>query len=280
MTTTPPGSRPQAAPPQTSTPEDPVSARLAGLLNGLTAAPGAGSAAAPAGAPQPGTAQGDDRPEGSGPVGQGDYVVKQGDCISSIAKETGHFWETIWNEGANAELKSVRKNPNVLLPGDRVTVPEKQTKLEQGATEMRHRFKRKGEPAKLRMQLLVEGKPIAGAAFQLTVEGNIVEGITSADGWIDIPIPGDAQRGKLTVNWNGTRLSYSLKLGSIDPVEELRGIQQRLHNLGYACERAGKSLGPLTKAAIKRFRRNNSLPDALSNLDAAVRDKLKEKHGC
>ena len=43
------------------------------------------------------------------------YTVKQGDCISSIADQMGFFWDTVWNDPNNEQLRNRRKNPNAHL---------------------------------------------------------------------------------------------------------------------------------------------------------------------
>ena len=83
-----------------------------------------------------------------------EYEVQNGDCISSIAFNHGFFWETLWNDGSNSELKSKRKDPNILREGDVVHIPDLTLKEESGATEKCHSFKLKGVPAKLKLKLM------------------------------------------------------------------------------------------------------------------------------
>ena len=53
------------------------------------------------------------------------HVVRQGECIESIAHDHGLFWPTVWNHPKNRELRQRCAAPNVLAPGDTVAVPEK-----------------------------------------------------------------------------------------------------------------------------------------------------------
>lgn len=88
-----------------------------------------------------------------------DYPAKIGDCISSIAYAHGLFWETIWTDPQNAELKAKRQNPNILQEGDVVHVPDLRIKEEARATNQRHSFVLKGVPAMLRLRITEESKP-------------------------------------------------------------------------------------------------------------------------
>ena len=91
---------------------------------------------------------------GSGPVGAGDYVVRQGDCLQSIAHRFGLPVDVVWEHPDNAELREKRESPYLLLPGDRVAIPERRRRQEDGATENRHRFVLKGVPVKLEIRLV------------------------------------------------------------------------------------------------------------------------------
>jgi hypothetical protein len=59
------------------------------------------------------------------------YLVPRGGGLKSTE---------IFEHPANATLRQVRVNPNVLLPGDRVAVHQIETKEQPSATDRLHRF--------------------------------------------------------------------------------------------------------------------------------------------
>jgi hypothetical protein len=214
----------------------------------------------------------------AGAVGEGHcHVVQPGDCISSIALDYGHFWKTLWDHPKNATLKRVRKNPNVLLAGDEVFVPKIELREEPGATERRHRFLRKGEPAQIKLILMHGNRPRKNEEYILDIDGKLTRGSTGADGSVTLRIPGNARRGKITVGPD--REEFELQLGGMDPIETLSGVQGRLNNLGYDCGGADGAMTAETAEAIRRFQKDHGLPET-GEPDDVTRSRLKELHGC
>lgn len=205
------------------------------------------------------------------------HVVAEGECTSSIAFFYGFFADTVWNDPGNAELRSRRDDMNILAPGDQLTIPDKRIKEEVRNTGATHRFQRKGVPAKLRLQILHLGQPVANAGYVVMVGGQQLTGTTNDKGEIEISISPAAREATLIVGDGEDRREYSLKLGFLQPIEQLEGVQARLMNLAYDCSGEEGELGPKTRAALKAFQEKNGL-EATGEIDDATRSKLKEAH--
>ena len=206
-----------------------------------------------------------------------EHEVQQGECMESIAEKHGFFWETLWNHSENAELKDLRQDPNVLLPGDVVQIPEKTEKEEDCATGELHRFLRKGVPAVLRLRLLRGGAPRAGVPFVLEVDGQSYSGTTDDEGRLEHSIPPNAMEGKLIVGEGEEQEEYPLELGAVDPIDEMTGVQARLNNLGYACGEVDGTLNDTTREALEKFQSKHGL-EVTGEADDQTRAKLQVEH--
>ncbi|MHC4416894.1 MAG: peptidoglycan-binding domain-containing protein [Planctomycetota bacterium] len=238
------------------------------------------------------------------------HRVRAGECITSIAQRSGFFWETVWDHSENAELKRARQDPNVLLPGDVVHVPDIEVKEEDGNTEARHRFRLKGVPAKLRLRIVeeplpeqpepqgrnvesatetifddpereeepVEDEPRANVPYVLTIDGVSESGQTDDDGRIECPLPPDAQSARLVLDPGTPKEQVMMfNLGHLDPVSELSGVKQRLANLSFDCGDFDNEATPDLAVALRAFQEKHEL-EVTGEVDDATRDKLVEEH--
>jgi N-acetylmuramoyl-L-alanine amidase len=208
-------------------------------------------------------------------------IAEPGDCIDSIAFKHGFFPDKIWNHGDNAELKRKRKDPNVLHGGDEVVIPEKEEGPVSKPDAKRYKFKRKGVPAKFKIQIKQNGKPVKNEPYTLDIDGKLITGKTDANGKIETSIPPDAKVAKLQVGEGSDKFVYDdIKLGGMDPADTAAGARARLTNLGYPTKSDPPGeIGDETKEALKQFQNHNKL-DATGGLDKATQDKLKELFGC
>jgi len=207
------------------------------------------------------------------------HTVKQGDCIMNIAEANGFLWDTVWNHPDNAELKQSRGDPNILFPGDIVVIPEVTPRFESAPTDQLTKFLKKTNRVQVSLRLLdLKRRPRANVEYTATVDGDSSNGRSDGDGYITITVPPNARELKLKVTEGSKTDEYILPLGSIDPIDELSGVQQRLTNLGYSCASEEGTLGELSKAAIRAFQKEMQL-NVTGEIDDATRQKLKQIHG-
>src|SRR5262249_15208246 len=153
-----------------------------------------------------------------------------------------------------------RGEPNILLPGDRLYIPELELKTVDAGTDKLHTFCLKTFQTKVRVRVvewvLADGadpittsetdadsgtsqnqedcratlQPRANLPYQLRIEGQLFSGHTNADGWIENHmVPPNALEGRLILEPDTVRAyEILLHLGYLDPVGEESGVCQRL----------------------------------------------------
>src|SRR4029077_2470751 len=110
-------------------------------------------------------------------------------------------------------------------------------RLESRNTDKRHQFQAKKPALKLRLALEdAYEKPIANAPCILVLDGDSRNVTTDGSGKIEQDIPPDVHDAILVVQDEQTPLNNTqieIKIGDLDPVEEISGQIARLDNLGY-----------------------------------------------
>jgi len=216
------------------------------------------------------------------------YTIVQGDQISGLAERFGfRDMATIWDDPRNAELRSVRTDPHVLLPGDTLYIPDPDPATQNRPSDRRHRFQ---VPALgLQLNLRIErqfGDAVAATACRLAAADRPTDHTTGGYGDVGRAIPRSAREGGLLLHLSLQASGASVPLdfdvpffiGDLDPVDSPGGQRSRLANLGYY--RGGEN--PVDDdelaSAIEEFQCDNNLP-LTGVCDSPTQAKLKDVHG-
>lgn len=202
------------------------------------------------------------------------HNVRQGECLASISLKYGFNPETLWNDPANSQLKQDRANRHVLYPGDQVTIPGLQTKEEEAATDKRHKFRRKGIPVYLHLQLFNENRePLANKPFTLQVGGKIAQGTTDGEGCLKVAIPPQEKEGILKIE----NREFNIRIGYLNPLAYNSGIRSRLNNLGYKAGTGSEEMDVQLRRALAAFQEDQGLPKT-GEIDEATINALRDRH--
>ena len=205
------------------------------------------------------------------------YQIKQGDHLSKIAAHFGFLdYQLIWNHPQNANLKTKRQNPNVLLPGDCLYIPDRQQKETGRSTGQTHCFQIKR--CVLRLQILAEEAyhtPLADRPYSLTLGGKPSSKITSGIGLLTEAIPVDAEEVLLRLEDR----EIPVKIGHLDPVDTESGQTARLTNLGYYWGDPENRETEAFLSAVEEFQCDHQL-QVDGKCGPKTQNRLKQIHGC
>ena len=218
------------------------------------------------------------------------HTVEQGEYLASIAKYYEFAdWHIIYDHPQNAEFRKKRPNPNILLPGDQLYIPDKQEKDVSCSTDQIHKFQLNAPKNILKLTLKdTTGKPIRNQPYNLIFGHKTMRGTTDGQGLLQCQIPRDVHEAQLILN--KLHLTWNLKIGHLDPIEEKdedkalnSGAHARLNNLGFFCGDVDGVLDSDMKGAIRMFQTEvmGREPDrATGELDQETRAALEREHMC
>jgi hypothetical protein len=214
----------------------------------------------------------------------GNYTVKQGDHLSKIAKDFGFSdYHTIWDDPNNADLKQKRQDPNVLFPGDTLFIPDREAREESASTDQQHRYQVRRP--KLQLRLVLEDlyeKPIANAPCVLALGSETRDVTTDATGRIEQDIPSDVHDAFLIIHGDQTPFdgdSIAIKIGDMDPVDQVSGQTARLNNMGYFAGDPAQKDDQAFQSAVEEFQCDHGLT-VDGKCGPITQAKLKQVHGC
>ena len=222
------------------------------------------------------------------------HVVRQGECLASIAAHSGTTVDALWNHPNNRTLRERRASPHMLAPGDVVRVPDGAAASENVQRAGSHDFSTNVEEVELKMLLLAhvlsedpvgdddghdpevsaaDPEPLANTPYRLEVAGHVVHGQTGGDGCLDETIPARAHSARLVLDPDSEdERAMTLLLGHLDPPDELSGARQRLENLGWTGDDDDATV-------IAAFQHDQDL-EPTAQLDEATQQKLRALSGC
>lgn len=210
------------------------------------------------------------------------YTVVRGDCLSLIAQRYGFAdYRTIYNHPENAEFKRLRPDPNLIYPGDILSIPDRDPAGKPAGTEKKHVYRKKGETVNFRVVIKDEEEnPYADKKYELKIDEKVLEGSTDGTGFLQQKIPADAAEGQLKVFIEEENLevaTWDVAFGHLDPHDTNEGAKGRLKNLNFYFGDVNNNIDEKTTASIKEFQKKHSIDDS-GVLDDATRSKLQEKH--
>lgn len=164
------------------------------------------------------------------------YVIRQGDFVLKLAYKFGFDADAVWNDDANADLRQIRADPNILFPGDVLYIPDREdpepVSLTTGGS---NQFISDVPTMTLTHQFVGDDETTYASKAYTVEELDDLTGLqTDETGLATFSAPVTLQRATITFTDSGD--SFELAIGQMYPLNTAMGVFQRLQNLGYLDE--------------------------------------------
>jgi LysM repeat protein len=213
------------------------------------------------------------------------HTVAQGETLLRIAKQYGYQTsKALYNHPSNAEFKALRPDPNLIYPGDKITIPPKKEKFIPLRTNSINSFVVQNEKEYFRLQIIHEdGDDITGKRIVITIGSQTIDTVLPGNGLIEVELnENDSLTGQVDLylkeDQSSPSESFTAQVGHLDPIDTLSGVQARCNLLGFDCGTVDGINGSKTKAGVRDFQYEHDLEvDGIAG--AKTKAKLQQVFG-
>ncbi|MBU2894053.1 peptidoglycan-binding protein [Colwellia sp. D2M02] len=213
------------------------------------------------------------------------HTVAQGETLLRIARQYGYKTSTaLYNHPSNAEFKALRPDPNLIFPGDIITIPAKKEKFMPLRASSINTFVVQNEKEYFRLKVFYEdGRDITGKRIVLNIGSQTIDTVLPTDGLVEVELnENDTLTAQIDLYLKEGETtpskSFTAQVGELDPVDTLSGVQARCNLLGFDCGKVDGINGAKTKAGVKGFQFVHGLEvDAIAG--KKTKAKLKQVYG-
>ncbi|MBB1281225.1 peptidoglycan-binding protein [Pseudoalteromonas sp. SR41-1] len=213
------------------------------------------------------------------------HTVAQGETLLRIAKQYGYQTsKALYNHPSNAEFKALRPDPNLIYPGDKITIPPKKEKFIPLRTNSINSFVVQNEKEYFRLQIIHEdGDDITGKRIVITIGSQTIDTVLPSNGLIEVELnENDSLTGQVDLylkeDQSSPSESFTAQVGHLDPIDTLSGVQARCNLLGFDCGTVDGINGSKTKAGVSDFQYEHDLEvDGIAG--AKTKAKLQQVFG-
>ncbi len=217
------------------------------------------------------------------------YTIQQGDTLLKIAKQFGmSSSKALYMHSSNAEFRQLRPDPNLIFPGDQITIPDDKPSVFSGLPDRRHVFvySESGAPEKELLRLALkdsDGRSVSGIRATLMMSDQSLGPIESEEGVLEFDLTDIRERqGELQVlTEESTEPShlFQLQFAHLDPIDTISGIQARCNNLGFDCGTVDGHFGEKTRRGVRAFQVAQGLTDD-GEPGPKTQASLQKAYGC
>ena len=203
------------------------------------------------------------------------YVVRQGDSLAKLAFVQGFDADEIWGLPENAAISGLRRDPNMLRPGDILQLPVRPKEALSLTAGTTNRYVANVPRVHVHLCLRDDaGNALGNEPYEIQGLGPARTGTSTAEGDVSFEAPVVTREVSLLLTERG--ITLPIRIGDLDPVEESSGVRMRLQHLGLL--RAGDHDDGALRSSVRAFQEAQGLPPT-GQIDDATRTALITAHG-